>query len=120
MEKWIKDIDWDATNSKLYGSPDRAALSCEMIIHLSDSALHDRRNYNHIGHVEDEVIALHKRAEKLIVLMAAAPRLAEEVGRLRMALHAIANMVVNDRTNHEELSALCIFVAKEAIEGRES
>jgi len=48
-------------------------------------------------------------------LLEDAPRLAEEVGRLRMALHAIANMVVNDRTNHEELSALCIFIAREAL-----
>ena len=45
--------------------------------------------------------------------------LAEEVGRLRMALHAIAEMVVTADTHHAELSALCIFIAKEAIKGRE-
>uniref|UniRef100_A0A6M3JJN4 Uncharacterized protein n=1 Tax=viral metagenome TaxID=1070528 RepID=A0A6M3JJN4_9ZZZZ len=51
-------------------------------------------------------------------LLEDAPRLAEEVGHLRMALHAIAEMVVTPRTNHAELSALCIFIAKEALERR--
>ena len=56
---------------------------------------------------------------KTALLLADAPRLAEENERLSLALKSIAEMVVTEYTDHAQLSALCIFVAKTALEGRE-
>ena len=52
-------------------------------------------------------------------LIADSPNLVKENERLRAALEAITGMVINEKTNYIELSILCIFIAKEALEGRE-
>ena len=99
--KWIEDGD-DIGVIQTYSDEESFIPICSM----------------HTPHLYNTPEALlEEEANKKLLLDA--PRLAEEVERLSLALKSIAEMVVNEYTDHAQLSALCIFVAKTALEGGE-
>ena len=59
---------------------------------------------------------MSKQPEDVWIDMSGETDIAEYIEHLTLALRAIARMNVNENTDHEQLSALCISIAKATLD----